>query len=124
MYLGLLHKIKNACKHSISTVCSVSEVDIEDFDEKKPFTIKGCNTYYPLQKTGTNTKRLLCFVKDSIEVKQRNDLMSNLLSNVWMEIKGSNQKILICTKGIYNKLPLIRGFDGLSIIYTSALADF
>ena len=32
----------------------------------------------------------------SIEVIQQNDLMSNSLSNIWLEIKGKGQKILIC----------------------------
>ena len=47
---------------------SVSEVDIEYFDEKKPFTIEGYNTYFPLERIGTKTKRLLCFVKSHIDV--------------------------------------------------------
>ena len=71
-------------------ICSVSEADIEDFDEQKPFSIEGFNTYFPLQRMGSNRKRLLCFVKIGIEVKQRNDLMSELLSNVWLEINGKN----------------------------------
>ena len=71
------------------------EVDLSDFCEKKPFSIHGYNTYSPLERPGTNTKRLLCFVKNNIEVTQRTDLMSNLLSN-WLEIKGKCQKIFIC----------------------------
>ena len=31
-----------------------------------------------------------------IETKQRDDLMSEYLSNVWLEINGINQKVLIC----------------------------
>ena len=77
-------------------IFSVSEVDIEDFDEQKPFSIEGYNTYFPLQRIGSNTKRLLCFAKVGLEVKQRNDLMSSLLSTVWLEIKGNNQKVLVC----------------------------
>ena len=50
-------------------VCSLSEVDIEDFDEKKPFSIEGYKTFFPLKRTGTNTKRLICFVKVCIEAK-------------------------------------------------------
>ena len=46
-------------------ICSLSEVDIRDFDEKRPFSIKGFKTYFPLKRTGTNTKRLICFVKVS-----------------------------------------------------------
>ena len=77
-------------------VCSLSEVDIVDFDEKKPFSIEGFKTFFPLKRTGTNTKRLICLVKIGIEAKQRDDLMSEHLSNVWLEIKGINQKVLIC----------------------------
>ena len=77
-------------------VCSFSEVDIVDFDEKKPFSIEGFKTFFPLKRTGTNTKRLICLVKVDIETKQRDDLMSEALSNVWLEINGINQKVLIC----------------------------
>ena len=44
-------------------VCSFSEVDIEDFNEKKPFSIEGFKTFFPLKRKGTNTKRLICLVK-------------------------------------------------------------
>ena len=54
-------------------VCSFSEVDIEDFNEKKPFSIEGFKTFFPLKRTGTNTKRLICLVKAEIETKQRDD---------------------------------------------------
>ena len=67
-------------------VCSLSEVDIVDFHEKKPFSIEGFKTFFPLKRTGTNTKRLICLVKVGIESKQRDDLMSESLSNVWLEI--------------------------------------
>ena len=77
-------------------ICAVSEVDIKDFDETKPFSIEGFNTYFPLQRPGTNTKRILCFTKSNIEVKLRDDLMSSLLSNIWLEIQGKGQKIIVC----------------------------
>ena len=68
-----------------------------DFDEKKPFKIEGFNTFFPLKRPGSNKKRLLCFVKDNLEVTQRSDLMSNTISSVWLEMKTKSQKILICT---------------------------
>ena len=34
--------------------------------------------------------------KKFLRLSSLNDLMSDLLSNVWLEIKGKNQKILIC----------------------------
>ena len=63
-------------KEQSCDVCSFSEVDIVDFDEKKPFSIEGFKTFFPLKRTGTNTKRLICLVKVGIEAKQRDDLMS------------------------------------------------
>ena len=94
-------------------VCSLSEVDIEDFDEKKPFSIEGYKTFFPLKRTGTNTKRLICFVKVCIEAKQRDDLMSESLSNVWLEIKGINQKVLICA--IYREFNDLTGKGPMNI---------
>ena len=77
-------------------ICCISEVDIKDFDENKPFSIKDYKSFFPLQRPGTRTKRLICFVKEHIEVVQRTDLMSNLVSSVWLEIQGTGQKTLIC----------------------------
>ena len=77
-------------------IFGVSEVDIKDFDETKPYSLQGFNTFFPLQRPGTNTKRILCFTRDNIEVKQRDDLMSSLLSNIWLEIQGKGHKIIIC----------------------------
>ena len=39
-------------------ILSVSEVDIQYFDEKKPFSIEGYKTFFPLEKPNTSTKRL------------------------------------------------------------------
>ena len=97
---GLFSKeelLVNTMEDQKSDIFSVSEVDLEDFDDKKPFSLKGYVTFFPLQRPGTSTKRLLCFVRENIDAKQRNDLMSNQLSSVWLEIKGKGQKILICT---------------------------
>ena len=69
----------NTIQEQNCDVCCVSEVDIKDFDERKPFSIKGYKTFFPIQRPGTCTQRLLCFVNENIDVKQRNDLMSNLL---------------------------------------------
>ena len=78
-------------------IIGISEVDLLDFDEKKPFKIEGFNTFFPLQCPGSNKKRLLCFVKEDLEVTQRDDLMSPSVSNVWIEMITKSQKILICT---------------------------
>ena len=81
----------------LNGVSGVSECDLEDFDPVRPFTWAGYRTFFPLEREGCGKKRLLCFVKSSIEVKERTDLMSDKLSNVWIEIQGNHQKILICT---------------------------
>ena len=82
-------------------ILGVSEVDLEDFDEKKPFSIKGYDTFFHLERPCAKTKRLLCFTKENIEVVQRSNLMCNLLSNIWLEITTKIQKFLICV--IYRK---------------------
>ena len=94
-------------------ICSVSECDIEDFDDSKPFSIKGFKTLFPLQRPGSSTKRVLCFINEEIDVTQRNDLMSNLLSTIWFEINGTNQKILICV--IYREFSDLTGMGQMSI---------
>ena len=94
-------------------ILAVTEVDLADFDEKRPFSIEGYQTFFPLQRVGSTTKRMLCFVKDTIEVSQRSDLMSGLLSNVWLELRASNQKILICT--IYREFNDLTGTGKMSV---------
>jgi hypothetical protein len=97
---GLIKK-ENELKYTIQEnnidIIGVSEVDLMDFDEKKPFKIEGFNTFFPLKRPGSNKKRLLCFVKDNLDITQRSDLMSNTISSVWLELKTKSQKILICT---------------------------
>ena len=97
---GLIKK-ENELKYTIQEhnidIIGVSEVDLIDFDEKKPFKIEGFNTFFPLKRPGSNKKRLLCFVKDNLDITQRSDLMSNTISSVWLELKTKSQKILICT---------------------------
>ena len=78
-------------------VCSVCEVDIENFDIKNPFSLRGYQTFFPLERNGTSTKRLICFVKEEIQVTQRNDLMSDMFCSVWLELRNNSQKILIGT---------------------------
>ena len=96
---GLFRKeelLINTIREQNYDIFGVSEVDIEDFDEEKPFTIEGFKSFFPLHRPGSNKKRLLCFVNNDVEVTQRNDLMSNLLSNVWLEVNAARQKTLIC----------------------------
>ena len=97
---GLIKK-EDLLKYTIQEynidVIGVSEVDLIDFDEKRPFKIEGFNTFFPLKRPGSNKKRHLCFVKENLEVTQRNDLMSNSISTVWIEMDTKSQKILICT---------------------------
>ena len=73
----------------------------------------GYKTLFPIERPGTDTKRLICFVKEDIEVIQRDDLMSNLLSNVWLEIRPINQKVLICL--IYHDFSDLTGKGQLTI---------
>ena len=94
-------------------VCSVCEVDIENFDIKNPFSLRGYQTLFPLERTGTSTKRLICFVKDDIQVSQRSDLMSDMFSSVWLEIRNNAQKILICKA--YREFSDLTNKDQLSI---------
>ena len=77
-------------------IIGVSECDIQDFDPQKPYSIEGFSTYFPLNREGSNKKRLLCFVKSSIEVKERKDLMSEAVSSVWLELSKGKHKTLIC----------------------------
>ena len=48
--------------------------------------------YTGTKNEGTNTKRILCFTKANIELKQRDDLISSLLSNIWLEIQGKRSQ--------------------------------
>ena len=105
-------------------ICSKCEADIEDFDESRPFSIDGYKTLFPFKRTGTNKKRLICFVKACIEAEQRSDLMSELLSNVWLEIQGKNQKVLICAMyrefndlTCKNPMTIDQQIDRLKILY-------
>ena len=46
----------------------IQEADIAEFDPKVPFTIKGYKTFSAIEKKESNTMRLLCLVKNELEV--------------------------------------------------------
>ena len=56
---GLIKK-EDLLKYTIQEynidIIGVSEVDLIDFDEKKPFKIEGFNTFFPLKRPGSNKK--------------------------------------------------------------------
>ena len=81
-------------------IMKVSETDLI-FDEKKPFSLEGFKTFYPLLRQERNVKRMLLFVRNDIEVEERRDLMSPDISTVWLEYKPhKGKKFLICQKYI------------------------
>ena len=90
-------QLLNTMENEELDIFGVSETDLSDFDEEKPFTLKGFRTYYPLKRQERNLKRMLCFVREEIEVTERKDLMSPNISSVWLEYRPENgHKILLC----------------------------
>ena len=78
-------------------IIGVCETEVTDFGEQKPFTLSGFRTYWPLKRSDNNLKRMLCFVKEAIEVIERKDLMSSAISTIWLEHKPEEgHKILVC----------------------------
>ena len=87
----------NMIEHEEIDIFGVSETDILDFNEEKPFSLKGYRTYWPIKRSDNNLKRMLCFVKENVEVIKREDIMSPNISTIWLEHKPVNgHKILIC----------------------------
>ena len=55
-------------------VIGVSECDIQDYNPKRPFKWTGYRTFFLMEREGCDKKRLLRFVKSTIEVKERADM--------------------------------------------------
>ena len=68
-------QIKLTIQENKFDIFSISETELQNFDEKKPPSFKGYKTFFPKKREGTNTKRLLVFAREDIELNQRNDLM-------------------------------------------------
>ena len=80
-------------------IIGISEADLSFFDEKRPFSLHGYKTFYPILRQDKNIKRLLVFVKQEIEVEERRDFMLPDISTVWLEYKPhQGKKIMICPK--------------------------
>ena len=92
--------LETLCSKQIDIAC-VQETELEHFDESRPFSINGFKTFFTKKRNDENDiKRLLIFVREGVEVVQRNDLMSPLVSTIWLEMSPSNgKKMLIC--GLY-----------------------
>ena len=76
------HLIKQTIEEHDLSIIGLHEVDIEDFDETKPFTIKGYRTYF--HKRNASMKRMLCLVREDIEATERDDLMCEDVASVWL----------------------------------------
>ena len=75
-------------------IVGLHEVDLKHFDDKKPFTIEGYETYYNRKST---IKRSICLVREDIEARERSDLMCSNVSSIWIELQGADgKKILVC----------------------------
>ena len=59
--IGKEEQLKNTIYELKCDICCVSECDLVDFDESKPFSIEGFKTLFPLKRSGSGTKRLHCF---------------------------------------------------------------
>ena len=58
---GLFSKeelLVNTIKEHNINILGVSEIDIQYFNEKKPYSTKGYNRFFPLERLDSNTKRL------------------------------------------------------------------
>ena len=84
-------------------IACVQETELEHFDESRPFSLSGYRTFFTQKRSNDNDiKRLLVFVKEGVEVDQRNDLMSPLVSTIWLELSAERgRKTLIC--GVYRE---------------------
>ena len=83
-----------SCQHAIYIdIMGVSETDLKHFDESKPFSLKGFKTFYPIKRQEMDMKRILCFVREGVEVIERKDLMSPNLSTIWLEYKPAQSGI-------------------------------
>ena len=76
--------LKTLSSNQIDIAC-VQETELEHFDESRPFSINGFKTFFTKKRNDENDiKRLLIFVREGVEVVQRNDLMSPLVSKIWL----------------------------------------
>ena len=79
-------------------VFAISETDLEHYDEKNPFSFPGYTTYRGAQIPGQKYTRLLCFVSEELQCKERPDLMEGLSGTVFLEITPQqNKPVLLCT---------------------------
>ena len=83
--------IETIHRNNIDIMC-LSEAQIHNYYPTKPFTIKGFKTYLPLEREKSTTVRLICLVKEDLEVKLREDLMSSQICTVWLETNGKDGK--------------------------------
>ena len=79
-------------------VFAISETDLEHYDEKNPVSFPGYTTYRGAQIPGQKYTRLLCFVSEELQCKERPDLMEGLSGTVFLEITPQqNKPVLLCT---------------------------
>ena len=101
-----LYKKEELIEHFITEnnfkIISLCETDVEFYDEKKPFSLKGFTTFHPTKRDSQKYQRLLLLVSNDIECIQREDLQSFDNTCVWIELSvptvNREYSCVLCTE--------------------------
>ena len=84
--------IQATIEHYDCGVVALHEVELKD---SVTFALQGFQTFYPKKN---EVKRSILLVKEEIEAIERTDIMSDSITSIWIEVKGTdNRKILMGT---------------------------
>ena len=86
-------------RHELSkkfNIITISETWLSDTDNLNDFLIDGFQQPFVLNRP-TRAGGVLCWVRNNIAAKRRSDLENNQTEALWLEIRSSNNKFLLCT---------------------------
>ena len=91
--------IMELIRHDLSkkfNIITVSETWLSDTDSLNDFMINGFQQPFVLNRP-TRAGGVLCWVKNNIAAKRRQDLENNQTEALWLEVRTCNNKFLLCT---------------------------
>ena len=86
-------------RHDLSktfNIITVSETWLSDSDDLNDFLINGFQRPFVLNRP-TRAGGVLCWVRNNIAAKRRQDLETHQTEALWLEIRVGNNKFLLCT---------------------------
>ena len=92
-----MHEIESLISQLHPAILGISEINLKSSHDIMKVQLPGYEllTSTTLQNPQLNISRVVVYVKDDLNCKLRPDLMDDIFSSIWIEVKSGRQKFLV-----------------------------